>query len=145
MRPADRDRKGGRAETRSDRARRPRKAVLRETLVYLRGEGIMPSVAMSDERGTAREHRHVRVNLAGEKANRRPRRAPPSGRGIASALQTMTTTLTDHDIYLFKEGNHARLYDKLGAHLLSDGSAHFAVWAPNARAVSVIGDFNGWN
>ncbi|HUP96240.1 MAG TPA: 1,4-alpha-glucan branching protein GlgB [Burkholderiales bacterium] len=53
--------------------------------------------------------------------------------------------LTDHDIYLFKEGSHTRLYDKLGCHATPDGAAHFAVWAPNARSVSVIGDFNGWN
>ncbi len=56
--------------------------------------------------------------------------------------------LTEHDIFLFKEGTHARLSEKLGAHLVTcDGRAgvHFAVWAPNAVAVSVIGDFNGWN
>jgi len=56
--------------------------------------------------------------------------------------------MTDHDIFLFKEGTHARLFDKLGAHLGSrDGRAgvRFAVWAPNAAAVSVIGDFNGWD
>lgn len=56
--------------------------------------------------------------------------------------------LTDHDIYLFKEGNHFRLYEKLGSHLLTvDGveGTHFAVWAPDAISVSVIGDFNGWN
>ena len=53
--------------------------------------------------------------------------------------------LTDHDIYLFKEGNHTRLYEKLGCHMDQDGGAHFAVWAPNARSVSVIGDFNGWD
>ncbi|MGE5526514.1 MAG: 1,4-alpha-glucan branching protein GlgB [Rhodospirillaceae bacterium] len=52
--------------------------------------------------------------------------------------------LTDHDIYLFKEGSHIRLYDKLGCHPV-EGGAHFAVWAPNARAVSVVGDFNGWS
>jgi 1,4-alpha-glucan branching enzyme len=55
--------------------------------------------------------------------------------------------LTDGDIYLFKEGNHFKLYDKLGAHALTvDGRAgtHFAVWAPNAERVSVVGDFNGW-
>ncbi len=55
--------------------------------------------------------------------------------------------LTDHDIYLFKEGNHFRLYNKLGAHLVKDGKkkgAYFAVWAPGADTVSVIGDFNGW-
>ncbi|HWI15706.1 MAG TPA: alpha-amylase family glycosyl hydrolase, partial [Burkholderiales bacterium] len=53
-------------------------------------------------------------------------------------------TLTEHDIYLFREGSHIRLYDKLGCHP-AEGGAHFAVWAPNARAVSVVGDFNGWN
>lgn len=55
--------------------------------------------------------------------------------------------MTDYDIYLFREGKHSRLYDKLGAHPIElDGVAgtHFAVWAPNARSVSVIGDFNGW-
>src|SRR5919201_5020302 len=52
--------------------------------------------------------------------------------------------LTDHDIYLFKQGNHFRLYEKLGAHL-TEGGANFGVWAPNANRVSVIGDFNHWN
>ncbi len=56
--------------------------------------------------------------------------------------------LTEHDIYLFREGNHFQLYDKLGAHVVSvDGveGTLFGVWAPNAATVSVIGDFNGWN
>ena len=56
--------------------------------------------------------------------------------------------LTEHDIYLFKEGSHGRLYEKLGCHLARHGrveGAHFAVWAPSARAVSVIGDFNDWS
>lgn len=55
---------------------------------------------------------------------------------------------TDQDIYLFKEGNHFRLYEKMGAHIIEhEGTrgVYFAVWAPNAEAVSVIGDFNGWN
>ena len=58
--------------------------------------------------------------------------------------------LTEHDIYLFREGTHGRAYEKLGAHLLP-AQAHrpagtgFAVWAPNAASVSVIGDFNGWD
>ena len=54
--------------------------------------------------------------------------------------------LTDHDIYLFREGTHGRLYTELGSHATADGSGvHFAVWAPNASEVSVIGDWNGWN
>jgi 1,4-alpha-glucan branching enzyme len=56
--------------------------------------------------------------------------------------------LTDHDIYLFREGNHFGLYEKLGSHILSVDGAEgtlFAVWAPNASRVAVIGDFNGWN
>jgi len=53
--------------------------------------------------------------------------------------------LTGHDIYLFKEGSHAALYRQLGCQLAGTGEAHFAVWAPNAREVAVIGDWNGWN
>jgi 1,4-alpha-glucan branching enzyme len=53
--------------------------------------------------------------------------------------------ISDQDLYLFHEGTHARLYDKLGSHLQPGGGARFAVWAPNAHAVSVIGDWNGWN
>ncbi|UFH45874.1 1,4-alpha-glucan branching protein GlgB [Flavobacterium galactosidilyticum] len=56
--------------------------------------------------------------------------------------------LTDFDIDLFKSGKHFRLYEKLGAHLISvDGveGVYFAVWAPSAHSVSVIGDFNFWN
>jgi 1,4-alpha-glucan branching enzyme len=56
--------------------------------------------------------------------------------------------LTDHDVYLFNEGTHYRLYDKLGSHVREqDGTegTYFAVWAPNAERVAVMGDFNGWN
>ena len=56
--------------------------------------------------------------------------------------------LTEDDLYIFNEGNHFRLYQKLGAHpVTADGveGTYFAVWAPNARRVSVIGEFNGWN
>src|SRR5215467_11800865 len=52
--------------------------------------------------------------------------------------------LTQFDIHLFNEGTHAHLYDKLSAHLVDDG-ATFAVWAPNAESITVMGDFNGWN
>ena len=54
---------------------------------------------------------------------------------------------TDFDINLFKAGKHYRLYEKLGAHLIEkDGvkGVYFAVWAPSAKAVSVVGEFNYW-
>ena len=55
---------------------------------------------------------------------------------------------TDFDISLFISGKHFRLYEKMGAHLLTVGQregAYFAVWAPNAQEVSVVGDFNKWD
>ncbi|WP_404987242.1 1,4-alpha-glucan branching protein GlgB [Chryseobacterium sp. M5] len=58
------------------------------------------------------------------------------------------TLFTDHDVYLFKEGKHYRLYEKFGAHSVEkDGikGVYFSVWAPNAKKVSVIGNFNNWN
>jgi 1,4-alpha-glucan branching enzyme len=63
-------------------------------------------------------------------------------------LATSFSLLTDDDLHLFNEGTHYRLYDKLGAHPLSvEGAAgtYFAVWAPNARQVAVMGEFNGWD
>jgi 1,4-alpha-glucan branching enzyme len=56
--------------------------------------------------------------------------------------------LTEDDLYLFNEGSHFRLYEKLGAHpVIIDGQGKtcFAVWAPNAKGVFLTGDFNGWN
>ena len=61
---------------------------------------------------------------------------------------TTSKVITDYDLYLFGEGNHTHIYDKLGAHpLTADGvdGVHFAVWAPNAQRVSVVGDFNNWD
>lgn len=58
------------------------------------------------------------------------------------------TLFTDHDVYLFKEGRHYKLYGKFGAHSVEkDGvkGVYFSVWAPHAKKVSVIGDFNNWN
>ncbi len=58
------------------------------------------------------------------------------------------TRFTEFDIHLFKGGNHFHLYDKLGSHIMEvDGvkGTYFAVWAPNAKSISVIGNFNGWN
>jgi len=68
-----------------------------------------------------------------------------------SASQTVeydVSLLTDDDLHLFNEGSHFRLYEKLGAHLVADEGmegAYFAVWAPDAEEVCVVGDFNGWD
>lgn len=54
---------------------------------------------------------------------------------------------TDFDIHLFKTGKHFRLYEKMGSHVVTmtgKKGTYFAVWAPNARSVSVIGNFNSW-
>jgi len=66
------------------------------------------------------------------------------------------SALSDFDLYLFGEGKHQRIYDKLGAHPYGEAEAaaegeraaqgtRFAVWAPNAERVSVVGPFNNWD
>lgn len=60
---------------------------------------------------------------------------------------TPASRFTDFDIELFKGGKHFRLYEKLGSHLMEVNGVkgvYFAVWAPNAREVAVVGDFNQW-
>lgn len=67
---------------------------------------------------------------------------------VSDAPYRFLPTLGDVDVYLAAEGTHQRLYDKLGAHLCEiDGvpGVSFAVWAPRAKRVSVVGDFNGWD
>ncbi len=73
-----------------------------------------------------------------------------TGRGTSptASVRYDASLLSEEDIYLFNEGSHLRLYEKLGSHVLEvDGvrGVYFAVWAPDARRVSVIGDFNGWD
>jgi len=64
------------------------------------------------------------------------------------AVRYDVTRLTDDDLYLFNEGSHYHLYQKFGAHPTQvDGTegTYFAVWAPNARLIAVMGNFNGWD
>ncbi len=68
--------------------------------------------------------------------------------GMAQDMTHAISLLTEQDIYLFKEGNHFRIYEKLGAHPMEVkgvAGTYFAVWAPNAERVSVVGEFNGWD
>src|SRR5690606_41376129 len=63
------------------------------------------------------------------------------------AQVTPHSLFTDFDIDLFRAGKHFRLYGKLGSHLLEHQGTkgcYFAVWAPSAKSVSLIGDFNHW-
>jgi len=78
---------------------------------------------------------------------------PKSTSEDASLVRYDVSLLTPEDFYLFNEGSHYRIYEKLGAHLIQAGNVEaggaqgtiFSVWAPNAHHVSVIGSFNGWN
>jgi 1,4-alpha-glucan branching enzyme len=73
------------------------------------------------------------------------------GAGAARAVHAIDhqfTLLTDDDLHWFNEGSHLHLHDKLGSHLVKrgdDSGVYFAVWAPNAASVHVIGSFNDWN
>src|SRR5476649_2468860 len=69
---------------------------------------------------------------------------------IAAARGILLTEqlISDFDLYLFGEGKHERIYDKLGAHPYGQGAdagTRFAVWAPNAERVGVVGPFNHWD
>jgi 1,4-alpha-glucan branching enzyme len=59
-------------------------------------------------------------------------------------LTTTSDLLTEFDLHLLVEGRYFRSYEKLGAHPVEGGRVNFAVWAPNAAEVSVLGEFNGW-
>ena len=65
-----------------------------------------------------------------------------------SPVRSDVSLLTAEDLYLFNEGSHYRIYDKMGAHVVEAGSERgtcFSVWAPNASEVYVIGSFNSWD
>ncbi len=71
-----------------------------------------------------------------------------SERVIYDPYAFSSPNLTELDIHLFAEGNHHRIYEKLGAHATEIdgiGGVYFALWAPNARNVSILGDFNNWD
>ncbi len=62
-------------------------------------------------------------------------------------IDTEAALITEYDVHLYAEGNHYRIYEKLGAHpyeVKGKKGVHFAVWAPSAEGISVIGDFNEW-
>jgi 1,4-alpha-glucan branching enzyme len=67
---------------------------------------------------------------------------------FADPYATTFSIVGDQDCYLFAEGNHYRMFEKLGAHacqVTGVGGVNFAVWAPNAQRISVVGEFNHWD
>jgi 1,4-alpha-glucan branching enzyme len=67
--------------------------------------------------------------------------------GIMGNVIYGVSLMTEFDVYLFKQGNHFHLHEKLGSHVMTVNGVEgtlFALWAPNAKEVSVVGDFNGW-
>jgi len=84
------------------------------------------------------------VKMTKETRTKRGSKVKKAGQPVLSEI----ALLTEDDIYLFNEGSHSQLYQKLGAHTLTveeQEGTHFAVWAPDARQVFVMGDFNGWD
>ena len=100
-----------------------------------------------------------RKATARSKSDAKKEAAPPKKAAPASAKKKASTSvqikvepppleLEEQDIYFFHEGTHRRLHEKLGAHITTKEGVRgvrFAVWAPNAREVTVVGDFNDWN
>lgn len=88
-------------------------------------------------------------------ANVPPLQQEPRGSFVTSRETAGTSSLAqsamflgEQDLFLFNEGSHVRAYETLGAHLVQQGETNgvrFAVWAPNAERVSVIGEFNNWD
>ena len=86
------------------------------------------------------------------RARRADTTRPEASTRSASSVRpdaTVPSPISDDDLHWFNEGTHLRLWEKLGAHPMrnraGDDGVHFAVWAPNARRVTVIGTFNGWD
>jgi 1,4-alpha-glucan branching enzyme len=121
------------AKTASVRKRKPRAKAnaVAEELQNV-GADVVPTVTVSTEQvtepGAIREHTIEQIQ-------------PTTDNG-------QPATLTDWDLYLFNEGSHHKLWQKLGSHIVErDGKlgTNFAVWAPNAEVVSVVGGFNDWD
>src|SRR4051812_21748817 len=83
-----------------------------------------------------------------ETPQKKGRRSRAVGDKTVVAVNTHFSLFTDYDIDLFKAGKHYHLYNKLGNHAVEHNGVqgiYYAVWAPNARYVSVVGNFNGWD
>ena len=120
------------------------------------GEAVNKNTLPKEKKVPATKKGAVKEASAATKKNKGPETVSPET-GVAEAGTNQTISLspvevysrfTDFDIGLFKGGKHYRLYELFGSHTLEHKGVtgtYFAVWAPNAEKVAVMGDFNGWN
>src|ERR1700716_931038 len=105
--------------------------------------------AQESQKGASAKARPSRKGVKAQsapKATRAPKRSTDSL--APKPPQDFSPTLGELDLHLFGEGKHEHIYEKLGAHVSThEGKrgVRFAVWAPNAKSVSVVGDFNEWD
>ncbi|MGZ7039853.1 MAG: 1,4-alpha-glucan branching protein GlgB, partial [Thermoanaerobaculia bacterium] len=134
MATRNKDRDGAKVSERTERAPRKRRADLTEELQNV-GADVVPAGPIEADSSAVNE---TEPAIAG---NRQP---ATGNRVLQNRAGAPESLLSDWDLHLFNEGTHLTLWEKLGSHILPGGTM-FAVWAPNAASVSVVGDFNGWN
>src|ERR1700738_497879 len=109
---------------------------------------------MSEKKAKAQRKKSTatagKESLGRASASAKPARkgAKTQSTGSLKAPLEFSPVLGELDLHLFGEGKHERIYEKLGAHLTTHEGKRgvaFAVWAPNAKNVSVVGNFNDWN
>ena len=104
----------------------------------------VPGTGPEAENWRRRGARHPRGAPRRRPPGRRPRRAGEGAGRMTTLRPGPRRMLSEEDLHWFNEGTHRRLGQKLGSHPEPGGGINFAVWAPNARRVSVVGDFNSW-
>ena len=110
---------------------------------------------MAVKKTTAQQTNTTRKTAVKKSTVKKPAAAKTAAKK-STAKKSVTTVTTDKpadyrigelDQYLFGQGTHYEIYKKMGAHFVKDGKksgVYFAVWAPHAKSVAVIGEFNGW-
>jgi 1,4-alpha-glucan branching enzyme len=122
-----------------------------------------PETGAAADKADVKKAKQTEKKTAASPVTEKAAKAAPKPKKTPVTAKDMTTTepitphmknvevytrFSDFDIGLFKSGKHFKLYEKLGSHVVEYGGVvgtYFAVWAPNAHYVSVIGNFNGWN
>ncbi len=124
-------------------------AAHRRVLVWARTPTRRPAATMAQQFTNAWLVKFAKLQSAPPASNPMSRPADPIANAAATGADSalaQASSLSDFDVFLFRQGTHTRLYERLGSHLAEEENhgARFAVWAPNAKRVTVVGDFNGW-